>query len=319
MKSIILSLALLVTTAAFAQEIPVINILLQKRTEGGDSFYTQVLAPAQSLETEKTKIERIKSVNGTLLKELETVSKAFASSKGGDATVTAVYDAARAFDSEVPGKGGHITFLGTNPSAAISRNLFLLPKAKLTTSTNPVNDVLDTLTSYKRSAKPSDFLYEYQDANHLTVGNIVELKGSDTSWQKPEAAAPFRVQQDYAIKKCRQLLGWRCITSLYRVDTVKSKGLLAHVLFISLYDLERNEDNAEFTGDKRSKNQISGTTAVYIIKESKDWVMIYATDYQYNNDKTSFQGAIQTEFQKDVDRFKERLSQDLGIKVKDIK
>lgn len=318
MKSIILSLSLLVTTSAFAQEIPTIKTILQKRTEGSEPFYAQVLAPSLSLETEKAKIERIKSSNAELLKELELVSKAFTAAKSAD-TVKAVYDVVTKIDSEVPGKGGHITFLGTNPSAAVSRNLFLLEKAKLTTSTDPVNDVLGVLTSYKRSAKPSDYLYEYADAKNLTTGNIVEIEGSDESWQKPEAAAPFRVKEDYAIKKCRQILGWRCITSLYRVDTVKAKEFLTHILFISLYDLEKNKDNPEFTDDRRSKNQINGTTAVYIVKESKEWVMIYAADYQYNNDKNSFTGAIQSEFQKDVGRFKDRLSQDLGIKTKDIK
>jgi hypothetical protein len=65
-------------------------------------------------------------------------------------------------------------------------------------------------------------------------------------------------------------------------------------------------------------NQITGSTAMYIVKETTDYVMLYGIDSQYNNDKASFTGAILSEFQKDMDRFKQRISTDLGIAVKDI-
>jgi hypothetical protein len=47
--------------------------------------------------------------------------------------------------------------------------------------------------------------------------------------------------------------------------------------------------------------------------------MIYGVDAQWNEDKISFAGLIQDEFQKDFSRIKERLMLDLKITAQDIK
>lgn len=318
MKSIIFSLVIITTSLVFAQEIPELSRLLNLRTLGVDAVYGKALSPSQSLETEKSRFERIESSNAAMLSEVEAVSKAFTKQGPPDVVLGNVYNAVDKYDDEVSGNGGHILFLGANPSAAQSRNLFMIPKAKLTMA-NPTAAVVDVLTSYKRSAKTADFIYAYAQPFDLKAGKISSYEGTETSWKKPEAQAPFANAQDYVLKKCRKLLGWRCITSLYRTDSIQVGNDTTQVLFIAIYDLDANADHDEFAKDKRTKNQITGSTAIYIVKETADWVMIYGTDHQYNNDKTTFQDSIQNEFGKDVARFKERLSLDLGVSVKDIK
>ncbi|MBC7466709.1 MAG: hypothetical protein H7256_12020 [Bdellovibrio sp.] len=318
MKSIIFSLILMAAPITFAQEIAELSRLVNLRTLGIDAVYGKALSPSQSLETEKSKFERIQSSNAAMLAEVEAVSNAFVKQGPPDMVLGNVYNTVDKYDSEVSGKGGHILFLGTNPSAAQSRNLFMISKAKLTMA-NPTAAVLNVLTSYKRSAKTADFIYAYAQPFDLKAGKIVSYEGTETSWLKPEAQAPFENAQDYVLKKCRKLLGWRCITSLYRTDSIPVGSDTMQVLFIAMYDLDANADHDDFAKDKRSKNQITGSTAIYIVKETADWMMIYGTDHQYNNDKTTFQDSIQNEMDKDVGRFKERLSADLGISVKDIK
>lgn len=255
MKTIILFLVVVVAQVCWSQEIPVLTQILNQRTLGADIFFGRALAPAQSLEIKKTKLERIKAANQSLLSELNLVSNAFAKSTGSTA-VASVYSAVQTIDAEIIGVGGHIVFSGDAPSAAQTRTLVLLPKNKIH-SADPVNAVMDVLTSYKHSAKMSDFLYEYSEPQNLTVGSIVSTEGTDTSWVFPEAAAPFAEDKNFVLKKCRKLLGWRCITSLYRSEAITVGDAKTRVLFISLYDLDNNTDHADFAGDKRSKNQIT--------------------------------------------------------------
>jgi hypothetical protein len=313
---IVFCLSILVAQTSWSQMNEVLGKYLSDRTLGADPFYGKVLAPALNLETSKTKVDRISEANVIMVSELDMMSYSFSITPAAN-LVNHMYDVVKLVDPAIIGRGGNIIFSGTNPSLAISRNLILIQKSKTKVS-DPAAALMKTLTSYKHSAKPNDFVYEYSDATNLTSGAIKSTVGSDSSWTGAGAAPSFNENQDYVLKKCRQLLGWRCITSLYRTETLTDGVNRAQILFISLYDLTQNKDHAEFAGDKRSMNQITGSTAVYVIKETADYVMLYGVDSQYNNDKASFTGAILSEFQKDMDRFKQRISTDLGIAVKDI-
>ncbi|MFZ3230632.1 MAG: hypothetical protein WA160_10545 [Pseudobdellovibrio sp.] len=317
MKVVSMIFVLFLSQFALAQPLKTIADLLNQRTLGLDSFYGTILSPSESLETEKQKTERIQSENLKMLSEIDLISEAFDKS-ASSTVVDTVYEAVRKIDANVIGSNGNIIFQGTSPSSAQSRSLYLIPKAKTNSSSVP-QSLLNALTSYKRSAKPSDFVYDYSQPLSLPLGPVKETVGTETSWFGAEAAQPFHDAQEYTLKKCRKLLGWRCVTSMYRTDQIIVNKSDALILFISLYDLVNNTDHPDFSGDKRTINQITGSTALYIIKESADWVLLYGTDFQYNNDKTTFSGAIQTEFKKDCTRFKERISLDLGIPTSEIK
>lgn len=318
MKSIVFSLIIfLASSFASAQEVSRLKEILKYRTLGADAFYGHVLAPAQSLEVGLSKSQRIANSNAAIIEDVGMMSGVFATTPQNKMVET-VYTIARSIDSAVPGNGSHIIFEGVQPSSAFSRTLILLPKNKIK-SGRPAEELMDILTSYKHSAKATDFTYEYAQPKNLTVGAISSIEGTDLTWLKQEAAAPFAEGQDYVIKKCRKLLGWRCITSLYRKETIHVDNTKVFLLYISLYDLNANKDHADFASDKRSQNQITGSTAIYIVKESAEWVMLYGVDYQYNAEKTTFTDPIQKEFQKDTDRLKQRISSDLGIDLKELK
>jgi hypothetical protein len=320
-RSLIIYAILFLAVVSFASEkkpkalsdIDTIKQTLNSRTNGNDPYYSKVLSPAQSLELDKSKSDRIQSANDLLNTEMAAVITAF---KGAseDKKVEAVNQAAAKFDGDLVKNGGaHIVFTDSNPSAAVARTMLMIPK-KLKAGLNSAQ-IFNILTSYKHSAKPSDFLYEYADANNLTSGIVKNTTGSDETWKGDAAGQPFSLKQNFVLKKCRQLLGWRCVTSFYRADSFLKAADATNLLFIAIYDLQNNPDHPDFANDKRSNNQITGSSALYIVKESADWVMLYGVDSQWNNGKLSFQGAIQSEFKKDFDRFKERISYDLKVQL----
>lgn len=322
-KSLLIYIILFIAVISFsaenrtAKESDAILKILNDRTNGNDPFYMKALSPAQSLETDRSKADRVQSVNSKISAEINKILLAF---KNADETkkVEAVSQAASTIeDNLVKNNGAYITFYDQNPSAAISRTLLMVPKKVKIGLTS--NDLFSILTSYKHSAKSSDFLYEYPSAQNLTQGEILSNQGTETSWKGHEAGKPFVVGTDVVLKKCRQLLGWRCVTSLYHVDSLLKTTDQIKILFIAIYDLTSNPDHANFANDKRSNNQITGSTAIYFVKESKDWLLLYGVDAQWNDGKLSFQGAIQTEFKKDFARFKERVALDLNTSVDQLK
>lgn len=296
------------------KEITAITQILNERTNGNDSYFSKVLSPAQSLEVNKSKSDRIISANQSIIDELTSVFTAFKSS-AEDKKVDAVSEAVNQIEPDlVKNAGAFVTFYDSVPSAAVSRTMLMLSK-KLKPGLS-TDQVFNILTSYKRSAKPSDQLYEYSFASDITQGSVLHSQGSDTTWMGAAAATPLALGENIVLKKCRQLLGWRCVTSLYRADSLLKAEENVKVLFISIYDLENNPDHPDFAKDKRSNNQITGSTAVYFVKESADWILIYGIDTQWNTGKLTFQSAIQNEFKKDFDRFKERISSDLQLSTK---
>ena len=317
---LLIGLIILTTISAFSDEkmaaqdntlVSAITKMLTERTNGNNGDYNKVLAPAMSLNLDQNKSSRVEAINSKITSEINVITVAFA--QGGEENkISFVKEAAKGIEPElIKNNGAFITFIDQNPSAAFSRVVAMIPK------TNAVNGeaVFRVVSSYKHSAKPSDFVYEYENPLDLTMGNVKSFEGSDTSWKGNEAAAGFTFQKNYTLKKCRQLLGWRCVTSLYRADQFKTNFGLSHLLFVATYDLTNNPDHSDFAKDKRSKNQISGSTATYVVIESAKWILLYGIDAQWNDDKLSFKGAIQTEFQKDFGRLKERLTEDLKVQV----
>ncbi len=319
-KTVILfaTLFILFASSVFAATPEALQVskILKERTNGNDSLYSKLLSPAKSLDVSKNASDRIQSINDQITREIDLVTAAFNSS-AEDKKIEAVHAAANLIDSKMTADGGaHIIFVDQNPSSATARILMLIPKKNSTVSGK---NVLNALTSYKRSAKPNNFVYEYAIAENLTSGPIKNLVGSETSYLLPEAATPLKASEQVVLKKCRQLLGWKCLTALYRADAYSISPGGLHLLFSSNVDLNSNPDHADFAGDKRSTNQTTGSTGTYVIIESKDWVIMYSTDAQYNEGKLSFTGIIQQEFQKDFNRLKLRIATDLKLATSDIK
>jgi hypothetical protein len=310
----ILLLALVSVAAPTDKEISAISKALNSRTNGNNPFYSKILSPALSLDVSKNKSDRVQTVNDQLVSELSVVLGAFKSAGSEAKKLENTTAAVAGIEANVVKEGGaFITFTDSNPSAAFSRTFLMIPKKIKVGMTS--KNIFDVLTSYKRSPKPSDHVYEYSSAQDLTQGAVLYTEGNDNSWKNPKALKPFDMDKDIVLKKCRQLLGWRCITSLYQANNI-SKGVEAsQLLFISTYDLTQNPDHPEFAGDKRGVNQYSGSTALYIVKESADWILLYGVDAQWNDGKLSFQGAIQKEFKKDFERLKERISSDLQVEL----
>ena len=317
-NSLIIFMILFFTIVSFAtdkkastKDVDLISQIINSRTNGNDAFYSKALSPAQSLQTDKSKSERIQSMNKQITSEMNAVVMAFKNA-AEDQKVTAVQAATNGIEPQLNANGGaFVTFFDSVPSAATSRILLIIPK-KIKAGMSAAT-ILNILTSYKHSPKQSDHLYEYASAQNLTQGSVKYVLGTDSTWKGSGAGAPFTLDKDYVLKKCRQLLGWRCVTSLYRAESQLKNDDAFKLLFISAYDLENNPDHADFAGDKRSNNQITGSTAAYVVKESSDWILVYGIDTQFNNGKLSFQGAIQSEFKKDFERLKERISFDLNV------
>lgn len=289
--------------------------ILSSRTNGSDAFLNKLLSPAKSLDVAMSDDVRIQSVNSKIVNEMSIISAAFKSAPENKKFET-VFAAANRIDSKLDSlNGANIVFVDGTPSAATSRNLILIPKKNSSVTMAVVTNIL---SSYKHSAKLGDYIYEYADPQNLTSGSVSATVGTDTTWMTPQAAAPFVISRAYVLKKCRQLLGWRCMTSYYRVDSYLASADAFNLLFVATVDLTQNPDHSDFTNDKRSTNQFVGSTAVYMIKESSDWVMIYGPDVQWANEKLAFTGIIQKEFQKDAQRFRERFAQDLNISSADI-
>lgn len=309
----ILAAALISGPSAYAQEAGQrqgVLDLISSYSLGNNAFYSKVISPAKSLEMNKSDADRTSAINEKLANELDAVMTAFKNAPE-DQKGTAAAAAAKLLDSGLGGLvSSRIQFIDGKPSGAIARALIVIDKTGNEESLTPKN-VLDSITSYKRSSKPSDHSFEYEDASNLTVGNISDLEGSDSGWVKPGALPPFEAGKNYAIKKCRQIFGWRCATTLYRVGEATIAGEATPYLYMGNYDLKNNPDNPGFGGDKRTVNQIAGSTALFVVKESKRWIMVWGVDAQWNTGGISFGSIIQSEYQKDFGRMNQRITLDL--------
>lgn len=309
MKSVLL-IGLFCAAYAQADEAGFVAQLLRQRTLSENTTYSRTIAPAQSL-NESEKLRAIDAVNGGIVQELSLIAHAWEQSNSAD-LVGKIRQAASEIDPALANNFGNIVFEGKAPSAFQSRTLFVISKANLHVA-QPLQVLRDSITSYKRSGKPNDFVFEYDDVLDLTQGKIHERVGSETSWLQPEAAPAMALGHDIAIKKCRQILGWRCATALYHT-TEYGKNFEPKTQFLVsfTYDLTKNADHPRFSSSQ-SKNQIDGTTSVLIVKESANWLLVYGTDHRYKIEKQSFTNIVQNEFREDTERLRQRIATDLGI------
>lgn len=292
-----------------------LNKFLVSMTVGNNGFYNKVLSPAKSLKINLSDSDRIQEVNSKIIHEIHTVINEFtiATEEKKLETMRAVIFK---FDPELAkNNGSNITFMGNSPSAAFSRVAVLIKKTSAIAS---AESLLKSFSSYKRSAIPSTFIYEYSDAANISQSTIKAVKGTDLSWKLPHAALSIRPGQDLVLKKCRQIFGWKCVTSLYRTGQLQSGKESIKYFYASMYDLATNPDHPEFADDKRSINQITGSTALYVVKESAGWLMLYGIDSQWNQGSITFKQLISDELSKDLKRVKERLALDLKVSPLDI-
>lgn len=311
----VLWIALLCAGVAHANETEFVAQLLQQRTMAVDPTYARIVAPALGLH-ESEKFRAIDSVNGRIVQELFLMGQAWDKGDNGD-FVRKIRETAHDIDPALSAEFGNIIFEGKAPSSLQTRTLFIISKANIHVQ-QPLQALRDAITSYKRSGKPDDFVFEYNDVLDLTKGDIHERVGSETSWLKPEAAPAMTFGNDLALKKCRQILGWRCTTALYHTTEYALNSTDKTQFLVSFtYDLTKNADHPKFSSSQ-SKNQIDGTTSVLTIKESANWLLVYGTDHRYKIDKQSFTSIVQKEFREDTERLKERIAADLGILLTDI-
>ena len=272
-------------------------------TLGNDAFFNKVLSPAKSLNEQRSDADRTAEANEKIQNNLSAIMDAF-DSAAEDQKAAKVEEALKKLDpSFEKGQSGRIEFTDGKISAAFSRIGFVIEKQNATAQM-----VLDAFTSYKRSAKPSDYVFLYEDHQDITRGNVSIREGTETTWFPPLAPAAMEIGSAVVVKKCRQILGWKCGTTLYHVDQKEN----FKYVFMGNYDLSKNPDNPYFKGDSRTKNQIAGSTALFIVKESEKYILFAAADSTWNKKGLSFTSIIQGEYQKDLNKFKQRLMFDLG-------
>jgi hypothetical protein len=277
--------------------------LLTYFTLGNDPFYNRVLSPAKSLNQQRSDSDRTAEANEKIQSNLAAIMDAF--DKAPEEQKAAQVEATlKKLDPNFEkGQSGRIEFTDGDISAAFSRIGFVIEKGNATAEM-----VLNAFTSYKRAAKPSDHVFEYEDYQDITRGGVTTRQGSDTAWFPPQAPAAMPLGGSVVVKKCRQILGWKCGTTLYHADQKEN----FKYVFMGNYDLSKNPDNPHFKGDGRTKNQVAGSTALFIMKESEKHILFAAADSTWNRKGLSFTSIIQSEYQKDLNKFKQRLMFDLG-------
>lgn len=290
---------------------------LNAMTLSNNGLYNKILSPAKSLNLNLSESDRTLEINNKVAGEIDSVLTTFKNSTEEN-KLQAVQAQVSKFDPEVVSNGAHIIFFNNGPSAAFSRVLMMIEK-KAGNAAVTADAVLKSFSSYKRSAIPSTYVYEYSDAANISQSTIKAAIGSEATWKLPLAAEAIKPNQDLVLKKCRQIFGWKCVTSLYRTGQLLQGNDSTKLLYAGIYNLVSNPDHPEFSGDKRSTNQITGSTAVYTVRESSNWVILYGVDSQWNQGTILFTPLISDEFLKDSRRIKERLSLDLNVPISDIK
>lgn len=293
-------------------------LFLNSMTLSNNGFYNKILSPAKSLNLNLSEADRTLEINTKVAGEIDSVLTTFKNSKEEN-KLQAVRAQVSKFDPEVvSNNGAHIIFFNDGPSAAFSRVLMMVEK-KVGNKAATAEGLLNSFSSYKRSAIPSTYVYEYSDATNISQSTIKNGVGSDQTWKLPMAAEAIKPNQDIVLKKCRQIFGWKCVTSLYRTAQIPTANDSIRIFYAGIYNLASNPDHPDFAGDKRSTNQITGSTAFYAVTESANWIILYGIDSQWNQGTIMFTPLISTEFLKDSQRIRERLSLDLKVSISEIK
>ena len=295
-----------------------LNKFLSTLTLGNDGFYNKVISPAKSLNLNLNDAARTQEINTKVINEMDAIVSVFKKTSE-DKKLEAVKSIVNQIDPDIIKNGGaNIQVINGSPSNAFSRTLIMIEK-KSGNINATAEQLLKTFSSYKRSAIPSTFIYEYSDARNLSQSSIKTTVGTDLSWKLPQAAPEISANQDLVLKKCRQIFGWKCVTSIYQTGQFLAGEDNIKYFYAGIYDLANNQDHSGFSQDRRSMNQITGSTALYIIKESAGWILLYGVDSQWNVGAISFATLIQDEFLKDAKRIKERISIDLKVSANDIR
>lgn len=291
---------------------------LASTTLSNDGFYNKVLSPAKSLNLNLSNADRIQEVNTKVINEINAVISAFKNTSE-EKKLMAVQNVVKQIDPEVfKNNGANIQFINGSPSAAFNRTLIMIEK-KAGNAAVSAEQLVNTFSSYKRSTLLGMHVYEYSDSRNISQSSIKTSVGSEGSWKLPLAAPGISANKDLVLKKCRQIFGWKCVTSVYKTGELLTGGESIKYLYAGIYDLVNNADHPDFANDKRSFNQITGSTALYVIKESQNWILLYGVDSQWNTGSISFEGLIKEEFFKDAKRIRERISLDFKISPQDIK
>lgn len=304
--------------AASLNEPANIAQVLAAITLGNDGFYNRVISPGKSLNINQSESARVEESNKIISEEINKVVATFESSPE-ELKVAYVKAIVSSIDPKIISNGGaSMQFFGIAPSGAYSRFFVMIPKNSKNLKITQ-KQLLASFSSYKRSAIPGLSVYEYSEAKNISQSRILTREGSAESWKLPQAAAQIAKNQDLVLKKCRQIFGWKCVTSMYRTGELQSAKTSMSYFYAGIYDLVNNPDHVMFERDARSKNQISGSTAVYVFAESSNWIMLYGIDSQWNTSNVSFASLIEQEYQKDFLRLKERISGDMKILMTDLK
>ena len=288
-----------------------IKSLLSQFTLSNDDFYKRVISPAVSVEgMQNDLVNRTNLINTRMSDYLTSVAEAFDHTEEAQ-KMNAVLSLANSLDRNLnSSRSASITFTNSSPSAAFAKNIFIFERQNAT-----AEEVLNSISSYKRSPKPDDYFYEYPNYEALTMGLPIEKKGNDTSWLKPAAMPAMGLGTTLALKKCRQIFGWRCTTTLFRANALNSTPNKSYYLFMGTYDLNRNPDNAEFARDGRSKNQIAGSTGMIIVKESQNYILLIGADSNWSKGGLMFPGLLADGYKKDFERMTKRIFFDLGRRL----
>lgn len=287
-------------------------------TLGNDGFYNRVVSPSKSLNLNQSASARTLESNNKISDEVGRVLETF--ERGPEEMKAAqVRATVSAIDPKIISSGGaNMQFFGSSPSGAYSRVLILISKNSKNSKISQ-KQLLASFSSYKRSAILGLSVYEYSDARNISQSRILTREGSNQSWKPPQAASEIAKNQDLVLKKCRQIFGWKCVTSLYRTGDLRAEKSVTSYFYAGVYDLINNQDSPMFSRDARSTNQITGSTAFYVFSESNNWIMLYGIDSQWNTSSVSFASLIEQEYQKDFLRLKERISGDMQIPITDLK
>lgn len=292
--------------------------LLSSMTLSNDGFYNKAISPAKSLNLALNDASRIEEVNFKIISEMDALSKAFKIAPE-DKKVEETRKIIAQIDPDIiKNNGANIQVINGSPSAAFSRTFIMIEK-KPSNPSATTERLLGTLSSYKRSAIPRAYTFEYSDSRNLNQSSVKKTEGTDVSWKPPFAAQEITMNQDLVLKKCRQIMGWKCVTSLYQTGQLLTGADKTKYLYAGIYNITSNTDHPDFANDKRSFNQITGSTALYIIRESPSWILLYGVDSQWNEGSISFVSLIQDEFLKDSKRIKERIRIDLAVSPDEIK
>lgn len=314
---VLISYLIGVKALAVTDDRALLGSLLNQITLSNNGFYNKVISPAKSLNLNLSSSARTDEANKKIANEVGNVLIVFKTAAENN-KFESVRKYISSLDARVLSNGGaSIQFTDGTPSAALSRTLIMIPK----NSQNPrvsAQQLLRSFSSYKRSALPTTTFYEYSNAQNVSQSTINTRAGSEQSWMLPNAAPEVAKNKDLVLKKCRQIFGWKCVTALYKTGDIQSDNP-ASFLYAGIYDLENNPDHPSFANDKRSTNQITGSTALYVVTESPQWVLIYGVDSQWNKGALSFTSLIENEFLKDLLRIKERISLDMQIPSSELK